>query len=1814
MWLLGTLGGIAKGIGNATKKSFEFGIDIAEEVVGIDDEYDGVWGTVWGSWNDNILGAAGEEGAVQHLFGEEGAGGRFFGMIPEGVRKPAKHVITPVFEGLDLVYEHVIDRPLGTYIGATQQGAQSAWDALTGKAPPGDVFTIFDPSEWAKAYQITGSRSTGQALALMTKWIDLDNPAEVKRFEGTGFYKMYSGIWDALGNIILDPANLAFGAGLIGTPGRLARKGARMGATKLNPAFALKTMDEAIASGKGFARFEEVIEGLRYEEDLKWSLEYMSGRGFTADDLAHIDTLTTRIMESAGKGSLGHGAKKLTPGQARAIASLPNKEARHMWFRLVTTGGDAKVMDEMDKAAKLWAQSHQENGLHHKLEDILQWQTNANSEEISAFLVHEQRRLENLLMDQNPNLPFGAALSIKEERLRALGRRNDIRRDFLDPDELNGWDDVLNETPHLVSAAADQVLLQNSFDTMRFLPDMGRINEIGIATKGAVVAGAVSVQTVFEKMPLLGDLATIPQRTLRIIKEKVPQGIIVWDDPRQGFVQFQRMLRDAGRILDDKGIGIIDKNYADSTLGKWTSYSDINAQKKLFVDTVDDINGRLVDSFLERLMPDELALNSPEYRAWFGKTKSELTQKLQRQYKAGQDLTRSKSKNARIYGNKQIRIDHAYEGGEIISRYLPITPQQLEQSSLIPRYDLYRQAFEDGGIVAKTFREGKRITANSANAFTSVWKKGVLMRPAWPMRVLIDEYARAAAEIGTLETLKSIPAAYNDLRATWFRNNDIDLGPLLRQRIVDDLDIIDTGEDYGSLVARYLEKTSSEDAQKMVQNVIYDEYGKKRILRRSLGASVGLGIVAGPIGLAGAGVYSLYMRGALRRAAQMEVGTSFGFQLRTVARGQLSKEIGDIKRSVRIPDGDGWKAIDDPVRVAAATEEIRQLNIAADLLETHAQNLEKGQQLALDFLKEKNVELYDNFDRAGLMLDEAGMSNISMNGYMVGNAYGNNPQQMAIYRNSVSSDSSTRTLYESLSQSERRKNRFKEPTQLDYDLNGVDNFAQGWNSTVNHQFIPTGDDFANNAFQDFTRLIWSGADNHTVLRWMRTDQGDALRYAMPHYFGEHAVNNKPNLWNTNGKGPTDDFDYLGLMRKELNSLIPDVPEFAHLRQRAAQGGEVNWLRDVQPILENNPRFAGKSMNQIRRDINEVDFGKVISDSVLKETERVSGILNRVHQKIDSIFTNIGTMPTDILTRSLIFKTAYSREMSRRIASMSGPDGKFLLKESDIRRMEREARSVSLGETRDLMYDLAERSRFEEIVSNIMPFYGAWQEVITRWTGLAARNPAFVMAGTRNFHKGMENFDGLDEEGNRQFVIQLPEGMMNWKIPVLGVKAFGKMSALGESAINFNFGSASMISAGMPGFGPLVSIAVSETTLKLPEIDECVSLINPFGPEEGEAFLERAIQQVLPTWVKKAASTQFDTAARQRTKARLTGDLAQEYYLAGEVIDTEQEWKEFEDEIDRRATALLTVRMVANLGLPVQMIAQSPHYKIITGYRKVQEEKGLESADEWLIIKHPEMWAILGRQTAVRTVASATLEGEKNYQKYKDFADEHPEIADFVVGKVGALDVGFEYNRAVQIKEINEGRRDRLDPREIYTRGAESVGWYAYRDMMAPINKELTRRSLDGLSASLNATSNEDLAALKRASVEEIALLNPQWKEEFDQFKSADEKAVVFHAFRAAVEAELFDERPEMVQVKRYIEMRDMIATELERRGGRNKDFELLSVPQNNDLKELWLRFRLEIRQVDDFIGIYTRYFEHDNSISRASWPTSWMIQKYQKVA
>jgi hypothetical protein len=90
----------------------------------------------------------------------------------------------------------------------------------------------------------------------------------------------------------------------------------------------------------------------------------------------------------------------------------------------------------------------------------------------------------------------------------------------------------------------------------------------------------------------------------------------------------------------------------------------------------------------------------------------------------------------------------------------------------------------------------------------------------------------------------------------------------------------------------------------------------------------------------------------------------------------------------------------------------------------------------------------------------------------------------------------------------------------------------------------------------------------------------------------------------------------------------------------------------------------------------------------------------------------------------------------------------------------------------------------------------------------------------------------------------------------------------------------------------------------------------------------------------------------------------------------------------------------------------------------------------------------------------------------------------------------------------------------------------------------------------------------------------------------------------------------MIHIKKYINTRDSISQELERRERESgiPELGLLSAEENNDLKELWLRFRLGIAQEPDFADLFVRYLDQDDSITRVSWPTSWMVTQEELAA
>ena len=104
---------IGKGAFNTGVQSIDFVTDIAQEALPGRDEYEGsgIADTIWGSFNDNILG---EGGVMQSAIGPEGVGGTIIGAIPESARKPMKSVIDPTFKAVQVAYKQTIDRGFGT--------------------------------------------------------------------------------------------------------------------------------------------------------------------------------------------------------------------------------------------------------------------------------------------------------------------------------------------------------------------------------------------------------------------------------------------------------------------------------------------------------------------------------------------------------------------------------------------------------------------------------------------------------------------------------------------------------------------------------------------------------------------------------------------------------------------------------------------------------------------------------------------------------------------------------------------------------------------------------------------------------------------------------------------------------------------------------------------------------------------------------------------------------------------------------------------------------------------------------------------------------------------------------------------------------------------------------------------------------------------------------------------------------------------------------------------------------------------------------------------------------------------------------------------------------------------------------------------------------------------------------------------------------------------------------------------------------------------------------------------------------------------
>ena len=1881
--------GIANAAFQATASGVELFTDIVKGVYDDEDEYDGVAGTIWGSWNDNVLG---EGGVLQSLFGPEGVGGQIIGGLPEydpetdpwwmagpgALRTGGRPIFNAAFDAIDTVYEYGVDRPIAVAITLANAGLMD-----------GFVLNYLDPRLWQQVNEILGvaeygqifderfvgwlpegeggGRSSGQALALMVNRVNILDPTEVERVEGTAQYKIMSGIVDAAMQWYLDPSNIA---------GKAVRGAKAKQITEMKALVAAGDY-RAVLNTSGYRNFKGAINDLGKDIDL--SDQFRRGEGFTKSDELGIDTLATKIWKAARKGQLGRGFRNFTFDQAKTYAVLSGgldvgrmDQAFDYMIRIQL--GDVQALDDMRRIATDWVTTTLEGGLYAELVQLgdelkhldlleerlafkaekgedastlfdeypelmgerldvesvmdttkskpLKADTGLSAEDIienknliEQRIKQRQREIESeLFINEYANMPFAAALIMKEERLRTMAQTVSNRTGHVG---LDNFDDALNADGALVTAAANQILLENQINILDPLPQIGEMTKSGIAVK------------TFVSQSRFGQ-AVGNNTVVRAIVEKVPHQLMNWDDPAQQVITFERMLRDAQNVVHE-GVDLVTHTGrdVDAVLGTFASLKTQKAKREFFDKTVAGLNQGLVTLFHGKVA------RTDDMR--------EMTSVLQRQYGKAQDVLREKARVDRRYSNSDYTIlDHASEG-VIERRYIPMTPAQLREASLVPRYDLYQQAFGDAvrpppptkfdevmqGAASKA-KTGAHAALGAASkvatAFTAVWSRSVLLRPAWPLRVIIDEAARSAATVGVQATVQGLASGMNDLRVAWFRKHGIDVGdPIMKEMLAELMagqradevaglgpigSTMQTAEflpkrwkdweegpwelipdDYNEILQSWNKAESagktSRSTQELVQEVIAREYGAQRIFKRTA-FTTGLGLLlAGPVGAASfAGLYYLTARNTLKRVARSEITANQMFALRQVAHGDLKTEISNIRKQV---------AELDPEDIEGArrlTQEAEELRTATQLLETQAENITVHEQMLKDKLRASNEDLYDNFDKVGLLAAESGYNNFYLGGYSVENAFGNTPTDVSIYKNAISSDNSMRQIWDGTSVAQRRTNRQRSRQQYDVmDTEQRPVFSKAYNDTVNRQWLPKGD--AEGPFQMFMRLFWEGKTDEEIFRFMQTD-GRVVRDAFGHDLAD----------------PIALRQHIEKIRVEMNGYIPNLPEFAHLRAKAATGGQIDWVRDLVPVVERH--FDG-SIEQVRQAANTNDFGKVVADASFQDIVDTKVLQVRVMGWLDNAFENIGTMPTDALTRSTVFNAIYQREIARQLGGLENAPNNFRLTGRTVQQIETRARTVAMAETKDLLYDLAERGRFEEVVSNMMPFVGAWQEVFTRWTGIAIENPLMVAQVVRNWRL----LDAEDDEGNTLSVFRLPNILKyEWQYGA-NVRLFGKASILADTAVNLNVKSASMI-GGLPGVGPLISYPVSEAVIANPEIEDAVGWILPFGVYEGQRSLSRFIAASTSPWQRAVAGSYtgglgLDTPERARTMLRITMDLAAEYEAGGDVVENEHDWGIFEDEVARRTNQVLMIRAFGALNLPFSFRMQSPHWRLIEDYHEVLKENGVDAADTWLLHTHADLWVVTGRQTAAAGVASATLEGQRGYLRHKEMSDAWPEIGGFIIGRYGAADVRFNFSKATQMKELEEGRRTNLTPRDIYEGAQQTRGWKTWNEVMDHITDELNAKMKLGYSGDIK--QHPELLQFRRAAAVANGRENPAWYREYLEPNNPYTAARIMQAFREVISDPTFDYRPEWPFIQRFIDLHDSIALGMKAEAEDTGDlrFLQLSFEGNAARKRAWHEGVIELRLRPDFVDIYDRYFSKIESVVPTNFPWNFPMMNQNKV-
>ena len=620
-------------------------------------------------------------------------------------------------------------------------------------------------------------------------------------------------------------------------------------------------------------------------------------------------------------------------------------------------------------------------------------------------------------------------------------------------------------------------------------------------------------------------------------------------------------------------------------------------------------------------------------------------------------------------------------------------------------------------------------------------------------------------------------------------------------------------------------------------------------------------------------------------------------------------------------------------------------------------------------------------------------------------------------------------------------------------------YAEAYERAVNHQIL--NDPIAMQVLQ--------GKNDQQIVSWLQaTPAGDKHARTLPF----RAQN--PEAW-------------VGAVRGQVEDYLPTE----ELRTKALENGHVSYadLEKALPMPQDRPFIHG---NRLSEELGKGPVGQFLQ------------------AVIDRGMKVLGQMPTDAASRNPYFAHIYHSSVQQQydqLLEMNKATGRAITA-NDLDRIQRTARERSLREVRVLLYDLAEQSDLAHMLRFMSPFYSAWQETLTRWSGLLYHNPLFgarAMAVWNapnrsgfvvNLNTGQrepEVAGGLDR--NAAIRVNMPVNLAKKILPKTAYNVLNNMSVVDVPKTGFNL-ALNGDPWWLPGFGPSVQFPANEVLKDKPTYADRLGWLFPYGTVNNGSFTQDFMAIVPPTWTRRLNSTQ--QGEDDTTFANLMASIArteETRYRQGLRKDEPSY-----GEIKKIATGVMAVRTAANLGLPFSPVFRSPYQKYVELYRQYQQQDATAnksdpnymSADaRWYRDYGPELFALSGHLTRSVAGIPPTDKGEKDYQKYKKLienvsANGSPELAGLLTGADGAgafsMDVYRKQLQTSLFPGSKDTQRKRLSTLEFLQDRQAAEGWIKYQQISDAID---TARIARGLP-SLQVSEADDLRTIRQALINQLA--------------------------------------------------------------------------------------------------------------------------------